>query len=170
MFRNVKPDSPIFPNLPNLIINMSQSAYAMNLLDRAGLKDCNPTSTPMEAWLQPSKASSEVLVDATEYRSVVGALHYLVHTKPDLAHAVSFVNRFLAEPHEDHKAVVKCILRYIAGTADNGIWYERGAGELLLLGFSDSDHAGDIDDNRSTSGILFYLGKNPITWESQKQK
>jgi hypothetical protein len=39
----------------------------------------------------------------------------------------------------------------------------------VLLGFSDSDHAGDTEDSRSTSGILFYLGRNPITWQSQKQ-
>jgi hypothetical protein len=38
------------------------------------------------------------------------------------------------------------------------------------LGFSDYDHADDIEDSRSTSGILFYLGRSPITWQSQKQK
>jgi hypothetical protein len=40
----------------------------------------------------------------------------------------------------------------------------------LLLGYSDSDHARDITDTRSTSGILFYLKRNPITWQSHKQK
>jgi hypothetical protein len=49
--------------------------------------------------------------------------------------------------------------------------YARGkAGELLLLGYSDSDHRGDIEDSKSTSGILFYLGESLITWQSQKQK
>jgi hypothetical protein len=38
------------------------------------------------------------------------------------------------------------------------------------VGFSDSDHAGDVDSRRSTSGVLFFLGKNLITWQSQKQK
>jgi hypothetical protein len=41
---------------------------------------------------------------------------------------------------------------------------------LLLLGYSNSDVTGDVVDNRSTSGNLFYLVKNPITWQSQKQK
>jgi hypothetical protein len=41
---------------------------------------------------------------------------------------------------------------------------------LLLLGYSDSDHGGDIEDSKSSSGILFYLVNNPITWQSQKQK
>jgi hypothetical protein len=110
-------------------------------------------------------------VDATEFRSVVGALRYLVHTRPDLAHSVSYVSRFMAEPHEDHQAAVKRILRYIAGTRDHGVHYARGkAGDLLLLGYSDSDHGGDVEDNKSTSGVLFYLGRSPITWQSQKQK
>jgi hypothetical protein len=110
-------------------------------------------------------------VDATEYRSIVGALRYLIHTRPDLTHSVSYVSRFMAEPREDHQAAVRRILRYIAGTYDHGIHYDKGkTWELLLLGYIDSDHAGDVDDSRSTSGILFYLGSNPITWHSQKQK
>jgi hypothetical protein len=77
----------------------------------------------------------------------------------------------MAEPHEDHLAAVKRILRYVAGTQDHGVWYARGRIEdLTLLGFSDSDHTSDVEDSQSTSGILFYLGENPITWQSQKQK
>jgi hypothetical protein len=77
----------------------------------------------------------------------------------------------MSNPHEDHQAVVKRILRYVAGTQDHGIRFTRGsARELLLLGYGDSDHGGDIEDNKSTSRILFYLGKNPITWQSQRQK
>jgi hypothetical protein len=78
------------------------------------MKGCNPTSTPIEVRLHLSKANSKVLVDATEHHSMVGALRYLVHTRPDLAHAISFVSRFLVEPHEDHKAAMKRILKYIA--------------------------------------------------------
>jgi hypothetical protein len=61
-------------------------------------------------------ASTEELVDATEYGSIVGALRYLVHTRPDLAHSVSYVSRFMAEPHVDHLVAAKRIMCYIAGT------------------------------------------------------
>jgi hypothetical protein len=125
----------------------------------------------MEVRLQLSKASSEQAVDATKYRIIVGALRYLIHTRPDLTHSISYVSQFMAEPREDHQAAMKHILRYIVGTYDHDIHYDkRKAGELLLLGYNDSDHAGDVDDSRSTSGILFCLGCNPITWQSQKQK
>jgi hypothetical protein len=133
--------------------------------------DCNPSFTPMETRLQLMKSSTEDLVDATEYRSTVGALRYLVHTRHDLAHSVSYVSCFMAKPHADHLVAVKRILCYIAGTRDHGVHFGRDEAEdLTLLGFSDSDHAGDTEDSRSTSGILFYLGRSPITWQSQKQK
>jgi hypothetical protein len=48
--------------------------------------------------------------------------------------------------------------------------YTKGEAGLKLHGYSDSDHAGDIDDRKSTSGMVFYLGCNPISWCSQKQK
>ncbi|WVZ54792.1 hypothetical protein U9M48_005538 [Paspalum notatum var. saurae] len=46
----------------------------------------------------------------------------------------------------------------------------RAGRPLNLVGFSDSDHAGDKNDRKSTMGIVFFLGGNLITWASQKQK
>jgi hypothetical protein len=77
----------------------------------------------------------------------------------------------MAEPHEDHQVAVKRILRYIASTRDHGVHYARGkAGELLLLGYNDSDHGGDVEDTKRMSCILFYVGRSPISWQPQKQK
>jgi hypothetical protein len=152
-------------------ISLCQKVYATRLLERTGMTDCNPSRSPMETRLKLTKASEEAKVNAIEYRSVVGALRYLIHTRPDLAHAVSYVSRFMSEPHGDDLAAVTRILRYIAGTQGHGIWYARGvAGDLLVQGYSDSDHGGDEEDSRSISGVLFYLGSNPVTWQSQKQK
>jgi hypothetical protein len=155
----------------NSRITLCQSSYACKLLEKTGMVNCNPSSTPMEARLQLAKKSSERLVNANEYQSVVGALQYLVHTRPDLAHSVSFVSRFMVEAHEDHLSAVKRILCYVAGTQEHGVRYARGRAEnLTLLGFSDSDHAGDVEDSRNTSGIPFYLGQSPISLHSQMQK
>jgi hypothetical protein len=65
---------------------------------------------------------------------------------------------------------VKRIIRYVAGTLDHGLYYPRCPGEARLVGYSDSDHAGDIDTSKSTSRILFFLGKCPISWQSVKQQ
>ncbi|KAJ1274250.1 hypothetical protein BS78_05G047700 [Paspalum vaginatum] len=79
----------------------------------------------------------------------------------------------MEEPHEDHRAAVKNIVKYIAGTKNWGLFYPRKNGEdngNELLGYSDSDMAGDLDGRKSTSGVLFFLGKCPISWQSMKQK
>eukprot|EP00253_Pinus_taeda_P002976 PITA_02976 len=39
----------------------------------------------------------------------------------------------------------------------------------LLVGFTDSDWAGDPDDRNSTAGYVFTLGSGPITWACKKQ-
>jgi hypothetical protein len=77
----------------------------------------------------------------------------------------------MEEPHEEHLTAVKHILRFIARTRDWGLFYpKRNGGKAKLMGFSDSDLAGDQDDRKSTSGVLFFLGDSPISWQSTKQK
>lgn len=148
---------------------ITQAAYASKLLDKTGLMGCYPTRTPMEPRCPLRKESKEAAVDATLYRSVIGSLRYLVHTRPDISFAVGFLSRFMEAPAADHYVAVKHLLRYIAGTLSYGCVCRYGDGESLT-GFSDSDHAGDVDTRKSTSGVLFFLGESPVSWQSQKQK
>ena len=110
-------------------------------------------------------------VEVTLYRSIVGSLRYLVHTRPDIAYAVGHVSRFMEHPTEEHMGAVKHVLRYMAGMLDYGCHYgtEPGA-HSVLTGFNNSDMAGDINTRKSTTGVLFFLGNKPISWQSQKQK
>jgi hypothetical protein len=124
-------------------ISLIQGAYAAQILERNGMKECNPCQTPIETRLKLSKLSTEPLVDATIYRSVVGSLRYLVNTRPDLAFAVGYVNQFLEEPHKDHMMAVKHILRYVKGTKNWGLRFcRKRRKEVGLIGYSDSDYAG----------------------------
>jgi hypothetical protein len=87
----------------------------------------------------------------------VGSLRYLTHTRSDLTFSVGYVSRFMQRLTTEHQQAVKRIICYIAGTLDHGLYYPRCPGEVHLVGYS--DHAGDIDTNRSTSGMLFFFGK-----------
>lgn len=157
-------------------ITLGQAAYARKLLEKAGMAGCNPCHTPMEVRLRLSAKSSAPDVDATMYRSLVGSLRYLVHTRPDLTFAMGYVSRFMEKPKQDHYAAVKQILRYIAGTINYGIRYPKlGCSNdkltgYTLTGYSDSDLGGDVDERRSTGGVIFFLGDMPVSWQSQKQK
>lgn len=149
---------------------LKQSAYAKKLLDKSGMANCNPCRYPMEYKLQLDKDEGGELVDATEYRSTVGGLRYLTHTRPDISFAVGVVSRFMGTPTVKHNQAVKHILRYVKGTIDFGLVYKYERNEKILLGFSDSDLAGDVVDRRSTGGMCFYLNKSLVSWTSQKQR
>eukprot|EP00253_Pinus_taeda_P021193 PITA_21193 len=45
----------------------------------------------------------------------------------------------------------------------------RAEASPLLVGFSDSDWAGDPNDRKSTAGYVFTLGLGPNTWACKKQ-
>jgi hypothetical protein len=151
-------------------IELRQSAYANKLLDKVDMGRCNTCATPMEVRPKLSKNGTSPTVDATLYRSLIGSLRYLLHTRPELSFGVRYLSHFMEKPRLEHMAGMKQVLRYIQGTNDHGLFYTKDGGKLTLLGFSDSDMAGDVDGRKSTTGVIFFLGGNPVTWLSQKQR
>jgi hypothetical protein len=63
---------------------------------------------------------------------------------------------------------MKRIFRYHKGTKEFGLWYPKGK-HLSLISYTDADWAGCIDDQRSTSGVVFYLGECLVSWLRKKQ-
>lgn len=106
--------------------------------------------------------------DATNYRSIVGALQYLTLTRPDISFAVNKVYQFLHKPTTLHWTVVKRILRYLRFTVGIGLKIQRSL-SMLVSAFSDADWVGCTDDRRSTSGFAVFLGSNLISWSAKKQ-
>nr|CAE03310.2 OSJNBa0032I19.4 [Oryza sativa Japonica Group] len=68
-----------------------------------------------------------------------------------------------------HFKAMKKILRYLKGTINCWLTFAGGKGAVEIIGFTDSDLAGDSDDRRSTSDMAFYLNNSLISC-SQKQK
>jgi len=151
-------------------LTLKQTGYAVKVITQFGMMDCNPTKYPMEQRAQLHKDPDGQLVDATEYRRVIGCLRYLLHTRPDLSFAVGVASRFMEKPTVMHYKAVKQILRYLKGTIHFGLVYSRGGAEEVITGFTDSDLAGDMDDRKSTSGMAFYINGSLVSWCSQKQK
>lgn len=81
-------------------------------------------------------------VDPTEFKSVIGGLRYLVHTRPDIAFAVGIVSHFMERPTATHMNTVKRIICYIKGTLEYGLVYSKGSSNNMLSGYSVSDLAG----------------------------
>ncbi|KAL4183531.1 hypothetical protein AMTRI_Chr11g155550 [Amborella trichopoda] len=93
---------------------------------------------------------------------------YLTYTCPDIMFPVSLVSRFMHNPFVHHLGAVKWILRYIRATSNYGIWY-KPVPNFQLVGFTDNDWAGFVDDRKSTSGYVFNLGSGVASWSSKKQ-
>jgi hypothetical protein len=87
----------------------------------------------------------------------------LTHTRLDISFVVGLVARYMKKPHESHWKAAKRILRYVHGIVQFGIHYSLG-GTPLLVGFTNSDWASDLDDWKSTTGYVFSLGLGPVTW------
>ena len=71
-------------------------------------------------------------------------------------------------PTSTHMKATKRILRYLKGTINYGLLYSSSI-DFKLIGFSDSDFAGDIDDRKSTTKFVFFMGDCVVTWSSKKQ-
>nr|GFB64660.1 uncharacterized mitochondrial protein AtMg00810-like [Tanacetum cinerariifolium] len=107
-------------------------------------------------------------VDATKYRSMIGALMYLTSSRPDIIHATCLCARYQAKPTEKHLKEVKRIFRYLRGTINTGLWYTKDSG-FALTGFSDADYAGCKDTFKSTFDGTQILGEKLVSWSSKKQ-
>ena len=90
------------------------------------MEDSKPIGTPMCTGLNLTKDDDSKEVDQTLYRSMIGKLQYVVHTRPNIALAVDIVARFSKKTRENHMMTVKRILRYLKGTKDYGLWYKLG--------------------------------------------
>ncbi|GJR33624.1 uncharacterized mitochondrial protein-like protein [Tanacetum coccineum] len=122
-------------------VEIKQEGYVKKILKEAGMEDCNLSLCPTEPGLKLSKAEDEPEVEATQYRKMSKRITC---------------------------SAIKQTLCYLKGTTLFGMKYNR-SNDMKLVGYTDSSHNVDIDDGRSTTRHVFYLGTLPVTWCSQKQ-
>jgi len=150
------------------VLAIDQSDYLLRILERFGMKDCNPVSTPMEMNCK-LRRNDDANVTKLPYKELLGSLMYLMLcTRPDLCFAVGYLSRYQDNATDEHFAHLKRVLRYLKDTASMKLVYKRSA-ELPLVGYADSDWANDLDDRKSTSGFLFQVYGNTVMWCSKKQ-
>lgn len=150
-------------------IFVCQQKYAKEVLKKFNMEECKPTATPMNQKEKFCKEDEAERVDERLYRSIIGCLMYLTATRPDIMYAVSLLSRYMHCASEIHFQAAKRILRYVKGTLDYGIRFVQ-VKSFSLLGYSDSDWAGCVDDMRSTSGYCFTMGSGIFSWCSKKQE
>ena len=132
------------------------------------MQDCKGVKIPMPTKGQLCTDENGIDFDHKVYRSMIGSLLYLCASRPNIMLSVCMCARFQATPKESHHKAVKHILRYLAHTPTLGLWYPKGS-TFDLIGYSDSDYAGDRVDRNSTSGTCPFLERSLVCWSSKKQ-
>nr|GEU91101.1 retrovirus-related Pol polyprotein from transposon TNT 1-94 [Tanacetum cinerariifolium] len=125
---------------------LSQKSYVKKILQRFNMQDCKPISTPfpsnvmLSSKMSPSSEKEKMEMSRVPYASAVGSLMLvMICTRPDIAHAVGVVSRYMAKPGRGHWKAVKRILRYFKGTSDVALCF--GDSDLIVTGYVDSDYA-----------------------------
>nr|GEX83882.1 retrovirus-related Pol polyprotein from transposon TNT 1-94 [Tanacetum cinerariifolium] len=156
-------------------LHISQEQYIEKVLRRFNMDKAKVVSSPLTSNFKLTdkdclsyKKNIEKM-NRVPYASAIGSLMYaMVCTRPDLAHAVGVVSRFLSNPGKKHWEAVKWIFRYLRGTSKLGITF--GNGKPTLVGYTDSDLAGNKDNMKSTSGYLMTFAGGAVSWQSRLQK
>jgi len=151
-------------------VKMKQAGYIRDILTRFGMSDANNVTTPLDPSIKLRPCSKELKpYENYRYKELTGALMYLAtSTRPDIAHAVSYLSQFNSCYDVTHWTAAKRVLRYLKGTIDIGLEYKRT--QKPLEGYVDADWAGCSLDRRSYTGYTFLLSGCPISWESRKQR
>lgn len=156
---------------------LSQTDYVSRVLNRFKMQNSRETATPMAQHFKlsvrqkPQNEREKREMDQIPYANIVGSIMYaMISTRPDLAQAISVTSRFMAEHGKEHWLALRWTLRYLKGAGDYGILFNGKHEEGdPLIGFSDSDFAGNVDNRRSQSGYAFTMYGGAVSWKSSLQ-
>lgn len=157
-------------NMEKGTLLLNQTKYISALLKRFGMDGCKPASTPLDANLKLERKKDGDEATQYPYRELVGCLTYLMlSTRPDISIAVNTMSRFQSGATDVHWSHLKRVLRYLQGTKHLSLEYRRDACADPLIGFADADWGSDMNDRRSTSGYVFQVYGNTVSWTTRKQ-
>lgn len=185
-------------------MKLDQQMYVNKLLEKCGMMNCVPVSTPEQAGVHLTKAGckssdtndcngtssnlkkkfgfmedEEDVMSSSEkmkerYGSLVGSLLYAaICTRPDIQHAVSQLGKYVSNPQPAHWYACKRVLRYLKKTSDVGLTFKLNPhSDNIVLGpvYADANWAGDLDDRKSTTGVVMKINGCAVSWMSKKQR
>jgi hypothetical protein len=148
---------------------LSQHKFIRDILEKFDMDAAKPTHTPLSTSTTLTLNDGTAAADSTLYRQIIGALQYLNLTRPDLSFAINKLSQFMHKPTSLHLQHLKRLLRYLKATLNYGILLRKSTA-LNLQAYTDADWGGNADDRTSTSAYLIYVGGNPVSWLSRKQR
>jgi len=127
----------------------------MELIKEFECDQLTATACPLASFSKGLN-NEDALVDATNYRKLVGKLNYLTNTRPDIAFSVQYLSQFLQTPTQAHMKAALNTLRYINQDPSQGLFFNNKL-DYNLQAYCDSDWAQCPCTRRSVSGYFIML-------------
>jgi hypothetical protein len=154
-------------------LEIDQSRYVREIIERFGMADSNPARTPLPAGAETHLIAhtGEASPDEVKYyQKIIGSLLYVqIGMRLDISFVVARLSQYASNPSPQHLHLAKYVLSYLKGMADLCIRYDGMWGDGMH-GYSDSSLGDHPDDYHSTSGYVYLLADGAISWSSRKQK
>ncbi|GMF62836.1 unnamed protein product [Phytophthora fragariaefolia] len=160
--------------VPDQVLWISQRGNSDKLLKRFGMESCRPVTTPQAVGNLPDPVDDDqpgVNDPNIPYRELLGGLQYLVQgTRPDIANAVRTLGKYLSKYTKEHFVMAKRVLRYLKGTRDYGlVWNKPATTDLHFTAYADADLGSEKDDRRSITGYVLQMNGCAYAYKSHKQ-
>ena len=155
-------------------IKLHQGPYIGDVLERFGFQHCTPVFTPavpntfltadMPNYIHQAKDYNSSKLSLELYPSLVGSLLWIsISTRPEISQAVLQLCRQVHKPCLAHLTAAKHVLRFLAGSRDNGLTYRKSANKTPMI-FSDATWGSDPTTQRSMSAYVVVLFGAAISW------
>ncbi|UYV74425.1 K02A2.6-like, partial [Cordylochernes scorpioides] len=149
-------------------ISLQQSHYVQQILQKYGMENCKEVPTPGSKEINLDNHIEDDNCDQHTYQEALGMLMFLaVNTRPDIAYITSKLSQYSRQPKQMHWTAIKRVMRYLQGTIDLGVKFERGK-TGILKSYTDASWS-TTHDGKSYGGYVLKLGEATIDWKSSKQ-
>jgi len=161
--------------------SICQRSYINTIIRRFGLLEAKPAKSPLDPQTDLANSHCEdKLANRKEYLSMVGSLMYAaLGSRPDIAFSVTALSRYNVQPLEMHATAVKRVLQYLKTTVGFQIHYRQLPNPITIVGYTNSDWAGNLTTRKSVGGWVFGLGNTNVNnelvisglihWQSKSQ-
>ena len=135
-------------------VSLSLHDYICQAASSSGVDTSRTVTTPLSKDIPIFDDQSPPLPDITVYQSIVGQLLFISNTgRPDVAHSISLLSRFLKDPREIHLRAAHRVMQYLYATRHHGLVYHMGSPIELQI-YSDASHGSTTDIPHATRGYI----------------
>jgi hypothetical protein len=172
-------------NREDRTIKLDQELYITKALEKFGLDNCTPTSTPGMSSRNDNNDENEnekkkkneldKPADLKLYQEKVGTLLYAaISTRPDIAFTVNQRTQKMTAPTIADDKECDRIFKYLQGSKSYGLLFGRKKkltfNKMKISVYADADWATNKFNRKSITGWIAFVNGDPVSWASKKQK